>query len=65
MLLRLRIAEVSLQKRGWTMKQLAERLKVDHQTVLYWNQGRSFPRLPMMVKLCQILGCKLDELVQA
>lgn len=65
MLLRLRIAEISSEKRGWTMKQLADRLMVDHQTVLYWNQGRSFPRLPMMVKLCHVLGCNLDELVQA
>ncbi len=62
--LRLRIAEISLEKRGWTMKELAERLRVEHQTVLYWNQGRAFPRLPMMIKLCRVLGCKLDELVQ-
>jgi DNA-binding Xre family transcriptional regulator len=65
MLLRLRIAEMSKANRGWTMKELAEQLMVDHQTVMYWNQGRAFPRLPMMLKLCQILGCKLDDLVNA
>lgn len=63
MLLRLRIAELSQLNRGWTMKDLSERLMVDHQTVMYWNQGRSYPRLPMMIKVCHVLGCNLDELV--
>lgn len=45
------------------MRELSEQLMVDHQTVMYWNQGRAFPRLPMMLKICHLLGCKLDELV--
>lgn len=65
MLLRLRIAERALEFRGWTMKQLAETLDVDHQTVMYWNQGRTFPRLPMMLKVCHLLDCKLDDLVDS
>ncbi len=63
MQLRLRVAELALAHRGWTMRKVAERLGVDHQTVMYWNQGRTFPRLPMMLTLCRVLGCKLDELV--
>ncbi len=63
MLLRLRISELSQHLRGWTMKELSEHLMVDHQTVMYWNQGRSYPRLPMMIKVCHLLGCNLDELI--
>ncbi len=63
MLLRLRIAELSQHLRGWTMKDLSEHLMVDHQTVMYWNQGRSYPRLPTMIKVCHLLGCNLDELI--
>jgi len=61
--LRLRVAELALAHRGWTMRVLSEHLDVDHQTVMYWNQGRALPRLPMMLKICDLLGCKLDELV--
>ncbi len=63
MLLRLKVSEISLKNRGWTMRELSERLMVDHQTVMYWNQGRTYPRLPMMLKVCHMLGCKLDDLV--
>ncbi|MFN8615225.1 MAG: helix-turn-helix transcriptional regulator [Vampirovibrionales bacterium] len=63
MALRLRVAELAMARQGWTMRMVSERLDVDHQTVMYWNQGRAFPRLPMMLRLCALLGCKLDELV--
>lgn len=65
MLLRLKIVELTTQKQNWTMKQLAEKLNVDHQTVMYWNQGRCYPRLPMLLKLCQILECTLQELIDS
>ncbi|MDH4380065.1 MAG: helix-turn-helix domain-containing protein [Vampirovibrionales bacterium] len=61
--LRLRVAELAMAHRGWTMRLLSEHLDVDHQTVMYWNQGRAFPRLPMMLTICHALGCTLDELV--
>ena len=61
--MRLRIAEVAHRNKGWNMRKLADRLELDHQTVLYWNQGRSYPRLPVLVKLCRLLGCTLEELL--
>ena len=63
MRLYLRVAELALAHRGWTMRLLAEHLEVDHQTVMYWNQGRAFPSLPMLLTICRTLGCTLDELV--
>ncbi len=64
MLLRLRISELTGQKLGWTMKQLSEFLDVEHQTVMYWNQGRAYPRLPTMMKLCKVLNCDLTDLIE-
>jgi DNA-binding XRE family transcriptional regulator len=61
--MRLRIAEMAREKRGWNMRRLADELDLDHQTVLYWNQGRTNPRLPMVIKLLRLLGCNLEELV--
>ena len=45
------------------MKRLAVELDIEYQTVLYWNQGRSFPRLKTLYRLCQVLDCTLEELV--
>lgn len=59
----LKIAEVAKANRGWNMRQVAEELKIEHQTVLYWNQGRAYPRLPTLVRLCRALHCTFEELL--
>jgi DNA-binding Xre family transcriptional regulator len=61
---RLKISEVAAQNLGWTMRQVADALEVDHQSVMYWNQGRSRPRLETLLALCKLLECQLDELVE-
>jgi transcriptional regulator with XRE-family HTH domain len=59
----LNIAKVA-KKKGWTLKRVADELDQEYQTVLYWNQGRSYPRVPTLFKLCQILDCTLDDLME-
>lgn len=61
--MRLRVAEVAARNKGWNMRKLAEKLELDHQTVLYWNQGRSCPRLPALLKLCRLLECSVEDLL--
>ena len=61
-MLRLRVAELSHTK-GWTMRTVAEILGVDHQTVMYWNQGRSYPRLPTLIRLSQLLNTTIEDLI--
>lgn len=63
MIQRIRVAEVARQQKNWSMRRVSEELEVDHQTVLYWNQGKSYPRLPMLVRLLKLLGCSFQELV--
>jgi DNA-binding XRE family transcriptional regulator len=63
-MVRIKVHEAARSK-GWTMRQVADHLGVDHQTVLYWNQGRALPRLPMFVKLSRLFDCQLDHLVDA
>ncbi len=61
--MRLRIAEVAHRNKGWNMRMLSEKLDVEHQTVLFWNQGRTVPRLPMLLRLCRLLGCRVEDLI--
>jgi DNA-binding XRE family transcriptional regulator len=61
--MRLQIAEIARRNKGWNMRKLAEKLDLDHQTVMYWNQGRSYPRFPVLIKLCRLLECTLEDLL--
>lgn len=61
--MRLQIAEVARRNKGWNMRKLADVMRLEHQTVMYWNQGRAYPRLPTLIKLCRLLECTFEELV--
>ena len=39
-------------------KDLADKLNVSNKTVSSWECGRTEPRMGMIEKLCQALGCR-------
>ena len=49
--------------KGLSQEQLAHRIGVTHAAVSQWENGRSFPRMGMVVKLADILGVEPSELV--
>lgn len=61
--MRLQIAEVAYRQKGWNMRKVADKLDVDHQTVMYWNQGRAYPRFLTLIRLCRLLECHLEDLL--
>lgn len=62
--MRLRIAELARQKKGWNIKRVAQALDVEYQNVLLWNQGRAYPRLPMLLRLSRLFCCRIDTLLE-
>ncbi len=62
-MVRLRIQEFA-SKRHMSMRKLADKLSLDYQTVLYWNKGRSFPRLTLLIRVARILCCRIDDLIE-
>lgn len=50
--------------RGMTQEQLAMLLGVSRQAVTKWESERAYPEMDKLLKMCQIFGCTLDELVQ-
>lgn len=44
--------------------ELAERLEVSRQSVSKWETGASVPELDKLVRLCDVFGISLDELVK-
>lgn len=47
-----------------TQEQLAVLLGVSRQSVTKWESERSYPEMDKLLKMCDLFGCTLDELVQ-
>lgn len=50
--------------RHMTQEQLAMLLGVSRQSVTKWEAEKSYPEMDKLIKMCQIFGCSLDDLVQ-
>ena len=51
-------------KAGMTQTELARKLNVKQGTVGAWEIGYSFPRPKSMVKLCEVLNIRADDLLK-
>lgn len=55
--------EAIRKQRGMSQEKLANQLSVKQNTVSQWENGRRNPRVPMLVKIAEILGCSVNDLV--
>ncbi len=53
-----------LEERGIKQSQLAKKLGVSTVSLSNWSTGKSLPSLETVVRICQILDVKIDDLVQ-
>jgi DNA-binding XRE family transcriptional regulator len=44
---------------------LAELVDVPYQTILAWNQGRSMPKMGMLLELLKVLNVRFEDLLDA
>lgn len=51
------------KEKRMTMCQLANAIGVRQSAVSMWETGKAFPRKEMLIKLCQVFDCKMDELL--
>ncbi len=51
------------KEHGYTQESLAEALGLSRQAVSKWESSQSFPETEKLLKLAEIYGCTLDELV--
>ncbi len=47
-----------------TIKEFAEKLGVDRTSVSAWERDRVTPNYDMLIKICSVLSCKPNELVE-
>ncbi len=59
----LRLKEI-LEERGVKQYDLAQKLGVSKVSLSNWSTGKSQPSLGTIVRICQILDVKIEDLVQ-
>lgn len=47
---------------GLTQVLTAEKCGVSENTLLNWEAGKTTPRADKMKKLCEVLGCTIDDI---
>lgn len=51
------------QERGWTQYELAERAEVDRSVIANYEQGVSYPPVPVLRRLSLALTVSVDQLI--
>lgn len=52
------------KKAGLSQKELSDILNINHSTISKWETNKAFPRLEVILRLCKILKCSLDDLTK-
>ena len=47
---------------GFTQLAVAEKLGISISTVKNWEKGKTFPKQPMIEKLCELYGVAYDNI---
>lgn len=53
------------EEKGLKQKDIAEQLNINRSTVAKWETSNVLPRADKLIKLADILGCTVDELLKA
>ena len=51
------------ESKNMTQEELAEKLDIRRSTISMWETGESLPRTATLIKLAQVLGCSVGELL--
>ncbi len=53
-----------LRLRRMSQQELADAVGVSNQSVSSWATGQKMPRMKMLMKLCDVLDCPLEALIE-
>ena len=48
--------------RELTQREVAKKLGVARETLQKWEAGKTYPTAPQLVALCNIYGCKMEDI---
>ncbi|WP_208589495.1 helix-turn-helix domain-containing protein [Gracilibacillus suaedae] len=53
------------KRKSWSQEELAEKLFVSRQSVSKWENGQNFPNIEIIIKLSDLFGVTIDELLRS
>lgn len=56
--------KVERKNKGWSQEELFQQLFVSRQSVSKWENGQSFPSIETIIRLSDLFGITIDELLR-
>ena len=63
--MKIKIKETAKKKKNYSLYKLAKILNLPQQTIYSWAKGRTQPSYLNLDKLCDVLDCKIEGILEA
>ena len=63
--MKVKIKDVARLNKNWSLYKLAQEMGLPQQTIYSWASGRTQPSYENFDKLCAILECNIENLLEA
>ncbi len=63
--MKIKIKETAKQKKNYSLYKLAKVMNLPEQTIYSWAKGRTQPSYINLDKLCDVLECKIEDILEA
>ncbi len=63
--MKVKIKEYAKEAKNWSLYKLAKEMGIAEQTVYSWASGRTQPSFENIDRLCGILECNVEDLLEA
>ncbi len=63
--MKVKIKEAAKLKKNYSLYRLAQEMNLPQQTVYSWARGRTQPSYLNLDRLCNVLECKIEDLLEA
>ena len=63
--MKIKLGYASRKFKDWSLYKLANELDIPQQTIYSWAHGRTQPSYKNMDKICEILNCRIEDILEA
>ena len=63
--MKIKLKETARKNKDWSLYKLAQELGLPQQTIYSWASGRTQPSYENLDRLCAILECNVENLLEA
>jgi len=63
--MKVKLKEAAKEKKNFSLYKLAQELDLPQQTVYSWAKGRTQPSYVNLDRICAVLGCKIEDILEA